>query len=149
MDRSNVALNKPATQTSSYETATASKAVDGNTDGIYNNGSITHTILTPNNWWQVDLLESFSISDITLFNRTDCCTERLSNFYVFVSDSDMTGRSFDSLKNDSTVWQYYQAAAVGASESIAVPGKIGRYVRVVLAGTEYLSLAEVEVAVNP
>jgi hypothetical protein len=143
----NAALGKPASQSSNY-IGDANRAVDGNTDGTFTAQSVTHTNADLNAWWQVDLQQSYSINDITLFNRTDCCADRLSNFYVFVSGSDMTGRSFDSLKNDPALWQYYHGGTASASVQIAT-GQSGRFVRVQLAGTNNLSLAEVEVSITP
>jgi len=79
-----------------------------------------------------------------LWNRTDCCANRLANFYVFVSTSDMSGRSYSSLVNDTTVWRYRVTGQ--APTKLHIPANInGRYVRVQLAGTNYLSLAEVQV----
>ncbi|VVM22410.1 hypothetical protein BSPWISOXPB_4753 [uncultured Gammaproteobacteria bacterium] len=56
----NLALGKPATQSSTYLYsygihAVASYAVDGNTDGKFSNRSTTHTQYEQGAWWQVDL----------------------------------------------------------------------------------------------
>ena len=48
---------------------------------------MTHTNADANAWWQVDLGASANISSITIWNRTDCCMDRLSNHWVFVSDT--------------------------------------------------------------
>ena len=64
---SNLALGKPATQSSTlpgYATAGAASAVDGNTDGSFFDGSVTATNLDPNAWWQVDLGASAAVSSI-------------------------------------------------------------------------------------
>jgi hypothetical protein len=54
----NVALNKTATQSSTHSSgAAASRAVDGNTDGVFANGSVTHTNSDANAWWHVDLVQ--------------------------------------------------------------------------------------------
>lgn len=56
----------------------------------------------------------------------------------------MTGRSYNSLVNDSTVWRYQVTGQ--APTKLHIPANVnGRYVRVQLAGTNYLSLAEVQV----
>ncbi|MEM5774596.1 MAG: peptidoglycan DD-metalloendopeptidase family protein, partial [Anaerolineaceae bacterium] len=84
----NIAVGKPASQSSVYRDSTTSGipvlAVDGNTNGDYFSGSVTHTKDEANPWWQVDLGAVQSIEKINLWNRTSCCSERLSNFYVFV-----------------------------------------------------------------
>jgi hypothetical protein len=54
----NLALGKPATQSSIYPhhiIAVAGYAVDGNTDGEFLNSSTTHTKDERGAWWQVDL----------------------------------------------------------------------------------------------
>lgn len=142
----NLALGKPATQSSTYEVAVASRAVDGNTLGTYGGASLTHTAANAaQDWWQVDLGRSNRIDSLTLWNRTDCCANRLSNFMVFVSATDMTGRSLDQLRADPAV----VARQVGASNiapAIGIPvGAGGRFVRVQLTGQGFVSLAEVQV----
>ncbi len=141
--RPNVAQGKPATQASTFETAVASRAVDGNTNGDYRAGSVSHTnSAAANDWWQVDLGASYTLDSLQLWNRTDCCQSRLQNFYVFVSTANQTGRSFTTILNDASVWRFYQAGI--APGTLNIPAGIsGRYVRVQLAGTNYLALAEV------
>jgi hypothetical protein len=53
----NLALGMPASQSSTrpFSPVGASGAVDGNTDGNFSDGSVTHTNADPNAWWQVDL----------------------------------------------------------------------------------------------
>ncbi len=140
----NLAQGKAASQSSTYSGAAANRAVDGNTNGNYNAGSVTHTNSSRNAWWQVDLGANAPLASIQLWNRTDCCANRLSNFYVFVSTSNMSGRSFSSLVGDSSVWRYQVSGQAPAQ--LAIPARVtGRYVSVQLAGTNYLSLAEVQV----
>ncbi|MGW8555640.1 galactose-binding domain-containing protein, partial [Streptomyces tubercidicus] len=71
----NLALSKTATQSStlSGSSASASLAVDGNTDGKYNDGSVSHTDSNANAWWKVDLGSSQRLTSINVFNRTDSC----------------------------------------------------------------------------
>ncbi|MBL8206393.1 MAG: NPCBM/NEW2 domain-containing protein [Blastocatellia bacterium] len=140
----NVAQGRSATQSSTYSGAAASRAVDGNTNGAFRSNSVTHTNSNANAWWQVDLGSNRAIESIRLYNRTDCCGERLSNFYVFVSSTNMSGRSYSSLLGDSSITRYQVTGS--ASSLLTIPAiATGRYVRVQLAGTNYLSLAEVQV----
>ncbi|MCE7990242.1 MAG: DUF1929 domain-containing protein [Caldilinea sp. CFX5] len=141
---SNLARGKSATQSSTYGGANASRAVDGNTNGTFSAGSVTHTNYNTNAWWQVNLGATYQLDSIQLWNRTDCCANRLSNFYVFVSTTDMTGRSLTSLVNDATIWRFQVTGQ--APTKLHVPAAVnGRFVRVQLAGTNNLSLAEVQV----
>ncbi|MBN1126376.1 MAG: chitobiase/beta-hexosaminidase C-terminal domain-containing protein, partial [Sedimentisphaerales bacterium] len=78
----NIALGKPATQSSEWGGYPASFA----TDGIFSN--FTHTAtgdLSP--WWEVDLLESYFINRIVLHNRDSCCQSRLYNITVEIFDA--------------------------------------------------------------
>ena len=143
----NLALGKAASQSSTLSGNTASKAVDGNTDGNYFDGSITHSSASgPNEWWQVDLGSSATVNSIVVWNRTDCCGARLADYWVFVSDtpfgpSDTPG----TLQNRAGTWSSHQTVAPNPSTAIPVPSALGRYVRVQLSGIGVLSLAEVEV----
>ncbi len=86
----NVAVLGTANQSSTGFGGVAGRANDGNTDGVFNNGSVTHTadnvaIGSPV-FWEVQLPQDYAIGEIALFNRTDCCGERLSNFRVSIFD---------------------------------------------------------------
>jgi len=69
----NVARNGTASQTITGFGGTPDKAIDGNTDGNWNDGSVTHSG-TNNafNWWQVDLGATYNVDQIAIFNRTRC-----------------------------------------------------------------------------
>ena len=75
---------------------------------------------------------------------TVCCSERLSNFYVLVSDNPFSSTDLTTTINQAGVSSYYTAGQAGALTEIGV-GRSGRYLRVQLAGDNYLSMAEVEV----
>ncbi len=84
----NLAQGKPATQSSTIPgTPAAAVAVDGNTDGLFFDGSVTATNPDQNAWWQVDLGSSASVSSVVVWNRTDCCGSRLNDYWVFVSNT--------------------------------------------------------------
>ncbi len=140
----NMAQSKLATQSTTDFGGDPGRGVDGNTDGTYGAASVTHTRFETNPWWQVDLGADNAISTVVLWNRTDCCAERLSNFYVFVSSTDLAGRSLDSILSDAAVWRTQTPNQAPTSLSLPV-GATGRYVRVQLAGSNYLQLAEVQV----
>ena len=68
----NLALNKIATQSSTHASgAVAARAVDGNTDGVFVNGSVTHTSIELNAWWHGDLGQIESIGTIKVWNRAE------------------------------------------------------------------------------
>jgi hypothetical protein len=64
----------------------ADRAIDGTTNGVMSANSVSSTLSENKPRWQLDLGFPEQISLIKIWNRTDCCGDRLSNFYVFVSD---------------------------------------------------------------
>ncbi len=144
----NVAAGKSASQSSmlaGYPTTGPQGAVDGNTDGNFFGGSVTHTNQESNPWWQVDLDSSTAISAIAIWNRTDCCSSRLADYWVFVSDTPFLPTDTPAtLQNRPGTWSSHQTSAPQPSAMIAA-GVTGRYVRVQLTGVNALSLAEVQV----
>jgi hypothetical protein len=162
----NLAVGKAATQSSSFPgSPSASAAVDNNTDGFYFDGSVTATNADTNAWWQVDLGASATINSVVIWNRTDCCGSRLSDYWVFVSDTPFLPTDTPvTLQNRAGTFASHQTSAPNPSTSIpqippcvnsvppcliSVPVIQGRYVRVQLSGTDYLSLAEVQVLGTP
>jgi hypothetical protein len=144
-----LATGRPATQSSTlndYTTSSARVAVDGTTDGQFFNGSVTHTNREANAWWQVDLGASVPIGSIVIWNRTDCCSDRLNDYWVFVSDTAFSPADTPATLKDRTgTWSCHQTAVPHPSATITPNGARGRYVRVQLSGTNHLSLAEVQV----
>lgn len=138
----NLALNRTASQSSDYPAAgiTADRALNGNfTD-------LTHTQLEAQPWWQVDLGSVSFIDTIKLWNRTDGGQDRLSNFYVFVSNTPFQSNNLTQTQNQAGVASYYMAGQAGTPSIINMtPNQTGRYVRVQLVGSNYLSLVELQV----
>ncbi len=146
----NVSQGKNTSQVSTYDSITvSSNAVDGDTNGSYPSGSITHANWDPNGWWQVDLGSSVPVSSVVVWNRTDCCGYRLDDYWVFISDTPFgPSDTADSLQSRAGTWSNHQTSYPDPSVSINAGGTAGRYVRVQLSGTNaepYLSLAEVQV----
>ena len=80
-----------------------------------------------------------------IWNRTDCCGTRLSDYWVFVSDTPFLATDTPTtLQNRPGTFASHQTTAPNPSTTIAA-GAQGRYVRVQLTGSGYLSLAEVQV----
>jgi len=84
----NVALQGEAKQSSTDFGGLANLAIDGNTNGDYQVAkSTTHTAVSADPWWEVDLKSSLAIDRIQLWNRTDNKLHvRLANFVVQVFD---------------------------------------------------------------
>ena len=133
----NLALNGTANQSSTAYSGAASRAIDGNTSGVWNQSSVTHTSNSYRPWWQVYLDNNYTIGDIVVWNRTDCCSNRLSNFDVFVYNS-----------SGSQVFKTTITDTPNPSITISTGGVVGNRVRIKLRDTNPLSLAEVQVFEN-
>jgi alpha-L-fucosidase len=142
----NAAEGKAATQKSLAWGGTPDRAVDGNVDGTFFHDSVTHTAEdgSAEPWWQVDLGTDVPIGELAVWNRTDCCADRLSDYYVFVSDHPFTSDSLAATRAEPGVTAFHEQGTAGRPTTF--PADVtGRYVRVQLAGNAPLSLAEVEV----
>ena len=148
----NLAFEKTASLSASGYGTTAAAAVDGNIDGNYFDGSVAVSEdASAEDYWEVDLGAVDTLQTVNLFNRTDCCGTRLNNFYVLVSQTSMDGQSLAQLLANPAVTTVYTANTgyvMGNSPqlySVNVGTVQGRYVRVQLAGSNQLALAEVQV----
>jgi len=140
-DINNLAPDGVATQSSDYNgNFTANKANDGDT----NAGSKSITQNETNAWWEVDLGAVQEIKTIKVVNRKDCCQDRLSDFYVFVSDAPFSSKNLSTTLNQSGVSDYFFGGPTGNQRKFDV-NRTGRYVRVQLGGTNFLQLTEVKV----
>lgn len=86
----NVALRGKATQSTRLTdnpVSAAHNAIDGNRNSEFSVGSCTHTNEQTNPWWRVDLLQSYIITSVTIFNRGDCCQHRLSGLEIHIGNS--------------------------------------------------------------
>jgi mono/diheme cytochrome c family protein len=71
-DGENIALKGEASQSSTGFDGPARLAIDGNTDGDYARAkSTTHTAVSTDPWWELDLKTAGPIERVTLWNRTD------------------------------------------------------------------------------
>ena len=68
----NLALNGKAKQSTTAFGGNADLAIDGNVDGDYQVAkSTTHTAISKDPWWELDLGKSESVNRIAIWNRTD------------------------------------------------------------------------------
>ncbi|MEX1208150.1 MAG: discoidin domain-containing protein [Acidimicrobiia bacterium] len=148
----NLALGRPATQSSTtqWQTGTAAGlAVDGNTEGHRDAGSVAMTYRVSEAWWEVDLGKVQNIDHVVLWNRTDCCSERLQKFHVFVSDTPFEVKDIKNTQTQPGVSDFYHQDAANRKTVVPV-NRTGRYVRIQLDYFDaVLALAEVEVMGRP
>ena len=135
----NLAIDGTATQSTTGWGGLASRAIDGNTSGLWGMGSITHTTNSQDAWWEVDLGQSSYIDQIVLWNRTNCCTFRLNDFNIYLDGSLVANYSENSAPTPAFKFSDLQLT--------------GQVVRIQLYGSlnergsdqSILSLAEVQV----
>ncbi len=145
--RVNVALGKSTSQSSTLNNTynpISDRAVDGNLSGNFTDGTVTQTNADNQAWWQVDLGAVQPIETVEIWNRTDCCSSRLNNFWLFVSDLPFSSTDVTTTRNQPGVSSYVYPATAGRNTNFLI-NRTGRYVRIQLAGTDSLSLAEVQV----
>ncbi|XP_027139399.1 fucolectin-like isoform X2 [Larimichthys crocea] len=139
----NLALRGKATQSDRYDHAFAAayNAIDGNRDSNFHDGSCTHTSGKSDPWWRVDLLDSYIITSITIYNRGDCCQERINGLRIHIGNSlDNNGL------NNPLVGQIVDLHGKPTFTKTFSPHVKGRYVTLLLPGSnKYLTLCEVEV----
>ena len=83
---SNIARTGKATQSSVGYNSPASKAIDGNHNGSFASCSCTNS--ERHAWWELDLGGEFEIDSVAVWNRTDCCPERLDQLSIKILDSE-------------------------------------------------------------
>ncbi|EMP32499.1 Pentraxin fusion protein [Chelonia mydas] len=145
----NLALRCPATQSSTYqnygpEKAGAEKAVDGNHNGIWDNGSRTPTDCATEPRGGGGLGSPRSVSAVMVKNREDCCGERIKGAQIHVGDSKAGHGKDDPICGTIT------DTTPGSISTISCNGMEGRYVTITIPDrVESLTLCEVEVYGTP
>jgi hypothetical protein len=85
----NIAVGGKATQSSTDFAGPPEKAIDGTTDGRYDVGSTTHSAISDNPWWELELPEAKAIDSVVLHNRTDGnIFDRLDGAQIQMLDAD-------------------------------------------------------------
>jgi len=83
----NVALQGVAKQSSIGSGGEVKRANDGNTDGNYDAGSVSHTATEDNPWIEIELAAAVTIDSISVWNRTDNnLQKRLDGFQLSILD---------------------------------------------------------------
>jgi len=137
----NVALNKPATQSSVSRWSKPDEAASA-VNGIKSGEQSFHTELEANPWWQVDLGKSYALTSLSIFNRGQKgspIADRAKSLTVLLS-------------GDQTEWEKIYSGGLsfgGVLDNtpliVNAQGKIARYVRLQLEEKNYLHLDEVEI----
>jgi hypothetical protein len=146
----NVALNKNATQSSTYTGSTgmvglASKAVDGDLNADWFSNKCTHTNSDNPSWWAVDLGEETPVGRVRITNR-NTVPERLSNFYIGLTNvSPWTSAPSLTTSSICKFTVVYPPASVPTNITCDAGTTPGRYLYVMLTDTiNPLTLCELE-----
>lgn len=132
--------DKTATQSSTSNGGHAKLAIDGNTGGNFFDRSVTHTGLEDSPWWMIDLGEVYEVREVKVYNRTDCCRDRLDKISVeFLNERKKKTSDFGFLR------RYETGQPNPLSLKMGVGTRAGRYVRIRKKEPGYLSLAEVKI----
>jgi hypothetical protein len=110
-DGENVALKGKANQSSTQNSGEAARAIDGNTEGDFADGSTTLTKAEDNPWWEVDFGTNQPLEELAIWNRTDRgLGTRLTDFKVLALDAER-----------KTVWERRITTAPNPVASLRVP----------------------------
>jgi hypothetical protein len=133
-------------QSSTDQSGYAKRAVDGNTGPEWNKNTCTMTQKEEDPYWWINLEKEAAISKVTVWNRGDCCGERLRNFEVRVGDNDPSGGGYASNPACGTThWGDAQDTG-GGDHSVDCDEITGKYVTIVLPGkNKILTLCEVRI----
>jgi hypothetical protein len=135
----NLAKNRPARQSSIY-TGSYPSGAQGGVDGVKNGKFGFHTKSEPNpSWWQVDLGEVKSLTEIRIFNRLDCCSELARTIQILLSNDEANWTRV--FTNNGSVF----GGSDGKPLKVSLKGKSARYVRLQLAEKNNFHLDEVEI----
>ena len=137
----NAAAGKPTAQSSTGHGGVASRAVDGDTRTSWGSGSCTHTNGGAS-WWRVDLEKEYVVRSVGLWNRGDCCGDRLKDYEIWVGDEYNTAKENITRCGDEQTTQVEQ----GGSRNHVCNSIRGRYVTV--TRNNMLTLCEVQVGVE-
>jgi len=97
-----------ARQSSTGFGGAAARAIDGDTDGAYEAGSVTHTATERDPWWELELEDDVAIGGVRIWTRTDGdLASRLHGLRVAFMDA-----------AGEAVWRSAPAASFAESEVI-------------------------------
>jgi len=82
----NIAIGKTVSQSSTGWGGLAEQALDGKTVGIWNWNTVSHTNWNVGAFWQVWFGAEATVNKVYLWNRIDCCRDRMSEARVELLD---------------------------------------------------------------
>ncbi|KAI8512315.1 hypothetical protein Bbelb_089540 [Branchiostoma belcheri] len=139
----NLASGRPTFQCSVAWGGPPARAVDGNRSPHWAHNSCTHTNEENDPWWYVDLGRVVTVDHVTIVNRRDCCSERITPFNVHVGYS-------TNVASNPRCGGNHHFPPTETEHNVHCGGLRGRYVGIRLPGKKrILTLCEVEVYASP
>ncbi|XP_060596490.1 uncharacterized protein LOC132750510 [Ruditapes philippinarum] len=134
----NLSVNKPSNQISIWNNKRrwpSNLGNDGDANSNIYQDHCFHTQKHMSPWWEVDLLDVYSINTVKMTNRADCCADRAGNMEVSVA-----------VENGKWKVVASKEGPLGASATLTFDAVEARYVRLTLKDKEtWFHLCEVEV----
>uniref|UniRef100_A0A8C7VAN2 Fucolectin tachylectin-4 pentraxin-1 domain-containing protein n=1 Tax=Oncorhynchus mykiss TaxID=8022 RepID=A0A8C7VAN2_ONCMY len=126
----NAATGGIASQSSQWDKfGDANNAIDLNWTNRYLEGSCSHTKdIDP--WWRVDMSKTHNVTYVTITNRGDCCSDRISGAEIHVGDS------LFNKGNSNPLCAGIPYIPAGQTRTFPCSGISGRDVNILLPGKE-------------
>jgi hypothetical protein len=86
-----ITLNSPSESSSGWG-SNPTRAIDGRRNSNWADSSCTHTELSTTPWWKANLARRSTVHSVRMWNRMDCCTERLFGVQVHECYADKVNR---------------------------------------------------------
>jgi len=154
--KTNIARGKPAMQTTTGWGGEASRAVDGNKDGMYTRNSVTSTGgIDAAQYWQVNLEGKFVINGVNIWQSGIDSPTKGKEVQVWDGDKMVWSAPIPDIAERVTITVPgiatgpYLDPYKGDVNRFAIPGIVGTHVRVTNRPNWVLNIAEVEVAGVP
>ena len=123
-------------------------ATDDDTTGTFSSGSVSHTGYDSEAWIEIDLGRLAEISQIQVYNRTDCCGTRFGGHaspdHILVSDSAFGGTSLAARQATSGVLDISVSSPPDSPSQYDV-SRTGQYIALQIDASDYLNFAEIKI----
>jgi hypothetical protein len=107
-------------------------------DGITSSGG-AHTLSQQNDWLMIDMQQTVFVAMVRIYNRQECCQDRINNFQIRVGDSGTSAGSSNPACASNQPW----FTNPNNKDFICVLS--GRYVTLQQFNSHWMNVAEVEV----
>ena len=142
----NIALGKSATQSSTQGAAHAALAIDGNRATGGADGSVAQTLVELNSWWAIDLGAQYNVQAVRLWPAADCC-DAAGRLHLLLAGAPFATQTLTATQAQPGVSDLALTLPITAPVTVDL-ARVGRYLRLQLAGSGALALAEVELLAN-